>query len=75
MGPSGQVLLKTFNNSKVASQDLKQMMDAMPPPVRELADQLMKGSISAKEYNKAALELPPTQQGYGSTVRDDREER
>ena len=66
MGPSGEVLLKTFNSSKVASEDLKKEMEAMPPSVKSLAEQLMKGSISAKEYNKAALELPPIQQGQAA---------
>jgi hypothetical protein len=51
MGPSGLVMLKTFNQSASAAQDATTMMKAMPPQIQKVAQSYLDGSISAKQYN------------------------
>jgi TP901 family phage tail tape measure protein len=53
MGPSGDVLLKSFNQSKDAANDLNIMMKAMPAPVEKLAKEYMAGSLSLSAFHKA----------------------
>jgi hypothetical protein len=51
MGPSGLVMLKTFNQSASAAQDATTMMKAMPPAISKVAQSYLDGTISAKQYN------------------------
>ncbi len=61
MGPSGTVLLDTFNKSKAAAAAAAQELAAMPPKVQELAKQYAAGSITLGDYRKALKELPTDQ--------------
>ena len=60
MGPSGEVMLKAFNQSKAASSDLQVMMGAMNPKMRALALEFEKGSLTVTQFRKA---LPTNEQG------------
>lgn len=51
MGRSGLVLLKAFNQSKMAAQSAKEEIDAMPPSIAKLARSYADGSITAKQWN------------------------
>lgn len=66
LGPDGTYLQNTFNQSKVASQDLSQMMQNMAPAVRHLADEVMNGTIASKDYSQAIKLLPPNLQAQGA---------
>jgi len=61
MGPSGKVLLDSFNQSKDAAKAANDMMKAMPQPVFELASKYREGSISVGEFKKALKDLPTDQ--------------
>lgn len=52
LGPSGQVLLNTFNQSKIAASDAQQEFDALPPSVQKLAQSFENGQTSAYAYRK-----------------------
>lgn len=65
MGPSGLVLMNTFNRSQQAASSLKAMLAAMPADVRRLASSLQDGSLTAGEYSKAIKKLPVDQQVLG----------
>ncbi len=60
MGPSGEVMLKAFNQSKAASGDLQIMLGAMNPKTRSLALEFEKGSLTVTQFRKA---LPTNEQG------------
>jgi TP901 family phage tail tape measure protein len=60
MGPSGEVLLKSFNQSQDAAKDLNVMLDSMPAPVQKLAKEFMSGSVSMSTFRKS---IPTTDQG------------
>ncbi len=66
LGPDNTYLANTFNTSKVASQDLSQMMQNMAPQVKNLAQQVMNGTISSKDYSTALNLLPPALKAQGS---------
>jgi len=50
MGPSGKVLIDSFNQSKSAAADAQQMISKMPANLQALAKQYLAGSISAKDW-------------------------
>lgn len=52
MGPSGGVLLDTFNKSKSAAADAQRMFDALPPAARQVAQAVKDGSLSFTEFRK-----------------------
>lgn len=60
MGPSGEVLLKSFNQSQDAANDLNIMLTAMPAPVQKLAKEFMSGSMSMTTFQKS---IPTTDKG------------
>lgn len=60
MGPSGEVMLKAFNQSKAASADLQIMLGAMNPKMRALALEFESGSLTVSQFRKA---LPTNEQG------------
>lgn len=66
MGPDGQALMNTFNNSQVAAQGLNTMLGNMPPNLKKLAEQVLNGTISAKDFTTAIKDLPPNLQAMGS---------
>lgn len=57
MGPSGLVLLNTFNQSKVAAEDAQREFGALGPEAQKLAKQFEDGSIGIGDYRKAAKNL------------------
>ncbi|HEV2640140.1 MAG TPA: phage tail tape measure protein [Actinocrinis sp.] len=67
MGPSGQVLLNTFNTSQQASSDLNVMLGKMPTNLQTLANAMTSGSMSAGDYTKALKALPASQQAMGAS--------
>jgi hypothetical protein len=66
MGPSGLVLLNTFNQSQTATQSLTTMLDAMPPSLKKLVDGLQAGSMGAYAYQTAVKALPSKQAAMGA---------
>jgi hypothetical protein len=65
MGPSGLVLMNSFNQSKQAAQSLEAMLSKMPTGLKSLSESLQNGSITASEYSKAIKKLPVDQQALG----------
>jgi hypothetical protein len=61
MGPSGKVMLNAFNQSKDAAGAVKTMIASMPPGLKELSEQYMAGSMSAKDWSGAIKKLPTDQ--------------
>jgi TP901 family phage tail tape measure protein len=59
MGPSGDVILKTFNQSKVAAQDAETMLSAMPPKLKAMAQGYLDGTTSYQTWYTATKGLPP----------------
>lgn len=53
MGPSGLMLLNTFNSSKTATADLHAELDAMTPSARALSERLERGQITTEGFTKA----------------------
>jgi TP901 family phage tail tape measure protein len=51
MGPAGDVLFKTFNQSKSAAADATTMISAMPASIRNTAQAYADGKTTAKEWN------------------------
>ena len=51
MGKGGMVLLKSFNESKLAARSAVQEIKAMPPSIQKLAKSYLDGSMSVKEWN------------------------
>jgi len=60
MGPSGAIMLDTFNKSKSAGADMTIMLSHMAPATRKLANELVNGTVTVKDYSKQAhaLSLP-----------------
>lgn len=65
MGPSGLVLLNSFNDSKQASASLTAMLDKMSPSLRALSQQFQAGDITASKYSTTIKKLPVDQQVLG----------
>ncbi|AHH98335.1 phage tail tape measure protein [Kutzneria albida] len=61
MGPEGQVLLQTFNQSKIAAEDAQKMYGALPPSLQKIADQFNTGKISMNEWRQGLKALPADQ--------------
>lgn len=60
MGPSGEVMLKAFNQSKAAGQDLQIMLGSMSPTMKNLANEFMSGKVNMSAFRKA---MPTNEQG------------
>jgi TP901 family phage tail tape measure protein len=60
MGPSGMVMLKAFNQSKAAGQDLQTMLSSMSPQMKNLAQEFMSGKLTMSQWRKS---LPTNMQG------------
>ncbi|WP_260737039.1 phage tail tape measure protein [Mycobacterium sp. SMC-2] len=52
LGPSGKVMLDTWFKSQQVSDSANQMMAAMPPNVRAVAEAIDNGTLSYKEFRK-----------------------
>jgi hypothetical protein len=70
MGPSGTVLLDSFNKTKQASADLRTMLQSMPAPVQKLATDLQTGAISTGAFTKAIKALARRPERDGRPVQD-----
>ena len=58
MGPSGQVLLRTLNNSKVAALDAQQMFQRLPPAAQAAARGFMSGDLTLKAFRHTVMGMP-----------------
>lgn len=61
MGPSGKVLLDSFNQSKIAARDANQMYGSMPPQLQKVADEFKSGKITMNEWKQGLKSLPADQ--------------
>lgn len=61
MGPSGKILLDTFNKSRDAAADVNIMISRMPPNLAALAKKFQAGSINLAEWRTALKALPVPQ--------------
>ncbi|MFF0409053.1 phage tail tape measure protein [Kitasatospora sp. NPDC004745] len=61
MGPSGTVLLNTFNTSKQAAADANAMLAAMPKSLQDVAQQFEAGKISLGDWRQQLKGLPTDQ--------------
>ncbi len=58
MGPSGQVLLRTFNNSTVAALDAQQMFQRLPPAAQAAARGFLSGDLTLKAFRHTVMGMP-----------------
>lgn len=61
MGPSGKILLATFNQSKDAARDANAMIANMPKSLQDLAHGFQQGTISLGDWRKDLKALPTEQ--------------
>lgn len=61
MGPSGLVMLHTFNTSQQAAQSLRTEISSMPAALQKLAHAYLAGSVSQKQWTKDLRAMPPVQ--------------
>jgi SLT domain-containing protein len=61
MGPSGKILLSSFNETKQASAAANDMISKMPKSLQGLAQQFQSGQISLKDWRSALKGLPVDQ--------------
>lgn len=67
MGPAGTTLLSTLNQSKLAGDDANKMYQAMAPQVRKVADELMNGTITTREFTTGTGHLDAAMQGQAKS--------
>jgi len=65
MGPAGTTLLSTLNQSKLAGADAAKMYDSMAPPLRKVADELINGTITTRQFATGTGHLDAALQGQG----------
>lgn len=53
MGPAGTTLLNSFNQSRQAAADAKTMFESLPPAAHKVAQAVLDGSLSFKEFRKS----------------------
>lgn len=61
MGPSGTILLKTFNQSQYAAQDASTMFDRLTGSAKSLAQGVMNGTVTMGDWYKQTQRLPAQQ--------------
>jgi SLT domain-containing protein len=61
MGPSGTLLLKTFNQSQYAAQDASTMFDRLTGSAKSLAQGVMNGTVTMGDWYKQTQRLPAQQ--------------
>lgn len=59
MGPSGQVIMSTFQQAKAAASDANQEIAAMPANLQKLATSFLNGSVTAKQWRTDLQGLDP----------------
>ncbi len=59
MGPSGQVIMSTFQQAKSAAADANQEISAMPASLRKLATAFLNGSVTSKQWRTDLQGLDP----------------
>jgi hypothetical protein len=62
MGPSGKVLMGTFNDSKIAADDARQMFSNLPPALQKVATAYENGKLSVADWRKAIKAMPADEQ-------------
>jgi len=67
MGPAGTTLLSTLNQSKLAGTDANKMYQAMAPEVRKVADELMNGTITSRQFTTGTGHLDAAMQGQAKS--------
>jgi TP901 family phage tail tape measure protein len=65
MGPAGTTLLETMNQSKLAGVDANKMYAAMAPEVRKVADELVNGTITSRQFATGTGHLNAAMQAQG----------
>jgi phage-related protein len=65
MGPAGTVVVDVFKKSQSAGEDLKIMLNKMPPDLKRLSQQFLDGTLSAKDYRKGFRDLGATGNAMG----------
>lgn len=66
MGPSGMVLLNTFNQSQGAAKDLQAELSKMPTGLKNLADGFLSGKVTLKDWRNGIKALPADQSAMAS---------
>lgn len=61
MGPSGTILLNTFNQSRYAANDAQAMFSKLTGKAKELAKGVMDGSVTLNDYRQGLKALPDQQ--------------
>ncbi|MEU8839920.1 phage tail tape measure protein [Streptomyces roseus] len=61
MGPSGTLLLSSFNQTKQAAENAQTMIKSMPASIQDLARSYSSGSLSLADWRKELKALPPEQ--------------
>lgn len=61
MGPSGLVIQKVLNQSKIAAQDASIAFNTLGPAAKKIASSYADGSLSLGDYRKALKALPGPQ--------------
>jgi TP901 family phage tail tape measure protein len=61
MGPAGNVLTTTMQQSANATRAAQTMLETMPPGLRKLAEEYLNGTITANEWRLAVRGLPTDQ--------------
>lgn len=61
MGPSGTILLNTFNQSKFAAQDASTMFGRLTGKAKQLAKGVMDGSVTLNDFRQGLKALPDQQ--------------
>lgn len=61
MGPSGDVILSTFNKSQTAAADAETMLRSLPPAIQDVAKAYLDGSITQKQWTNDLKAVPPLQ--------------
>ncbi|GAA3267685.1 phage tail tape measure protein [Streptomyces lavendulae] len=61
MGPSGTLLLSSFNQTKQAAENAQTMIKSMPASIQDLARSYSAGTISLGDWRKELKTLPPEQ--------------
>jgi TP901 family phage tail tape measure protein len=61
MGPSGKLLLKTFNQSQIAAADANTMFKALPKSLQNVALEYERGQITSREWTLGLKNLSAPQ--------------
>jgi hypothetical protein len=72
MGPSGKILLSSFEGTKQSAQDAQIMLSKMPASIQDVAKSYLAGKINAGDWNSAVKAAPvaaaPMLRGFKTLV-------